>query len=337
LNEDLTMKTKKLCWTLAAICAAAPISTAIAAPALGCLIEPDRVADVGSPVVAVIDSMEVDRGQTVRKGQVLVILRADVERAALDAARSRADANADLQAAAANAAFNRERLVRAEDLFRQNFISQQALDQARTESQMADQKLTQAREQQVVSSHERGMAAAQLQQRTIRSPMDGVVAERFMSAGERVDDKPLLRIARIDPLRVQLVVPTSLYGQVQPDAAVSVVPDLPGSAALTARVTMVDKVIDPASNTFRVQLALPNPDHSLPAGLRCKADFGPLAAARNAAATPTQTIGTAAARNVVAPAPTAPTTAAPAQPAPAKPAAPATVAQATTTVAPGSR
>ena len=276
------MKHRTLLPCLMALGLAAP---AAAAPALGCLIEPDRVADVGSPVVAVIESVEVERGQTVQKGQVLVILRAGVERAAFDAARSRADANADLKAAAANAKFNRERLERAEDLFRQSFISQQALDQARTEAQLADQKLTQAREQQTVSAHERGMAAAQLSQRVIRSPMDGVVAERYMSAGERADDKPLLRIARIDPLRVQLVVPTSLYGLVQPDSAVSVVPDLPGARALTARVVMVDKVIDPASNTFRVQLALPNPNLSLPAGLRCKADFGPLTpAARNAAA-----------------------------------------------------
>jgi len=315
------MKTRTLCLSLVALCVALP---AAAAPALGCLIEPDRVADVGSPVVGVIESVDVDRGQQVRKGQVLATLRATVERAAFDVARSRADANADLQAAAASANFNRERLVRAEDLFRQNFISQQALDQARTESQLADQKLTQAREQQTVSSHERGMAAAQLQQRTIRSPMDGVVAERFMSAGERVDDRPLLRIARIDPLRVQLVVPTSLYGQVQPDSAVSVVPDLPGAAALTARVTMVDKVIDPASNTFRVQLALPNPDHSLPAGLRCKADFGPLAptarsAATAAASTPPAAVST------------------PAKPASPKPSTSAAVAQAATAEAPRGR
>lgn len=266
------MRTRTLFLSLAALWLSAP---ALGAAALGCLIEPDRVADVGSPVVAVIDSVEVERGQTVRKGQVLVILRAGVERAAFDAASSRAAANADLQATAANASFNRERLQRAENLFRENFISQQALDQARTESQLANQKLTQAREQQTVSAHERGMAAAQLSQRVIRSPMDGVVAERFMSAGERADDKPLLRIARIDPLRVQLVVPTALYGQVLPDSTVSVLPDLPGARALTARVTMVDKVIDPASNTFRVQLALPNPELSLPAGLRCKAEIGP--------------------------------------------------------------
>ncbi len=332
----MTHRTLTTC--LAALSLTASVGPAIAAPALGCLIEPDRVADVGSPVVAVIDSVEVERGQTVRKGQVLVILRANVERAAFDAARSRADANADLQAAAASAKFNRERLVRAEDLFGQNFISQQALDQARTESQLADQKLTQAREQQTVSAHERGMAAAQLSQRVIRSPMDGVVAERFMSAGERVDDKPLLRIARIDPLRVQLVVPTALYGQVQPDDAVSVVPDLPGGRALTARVTMVDKVIDPASNTFRVQLALPNPDLSLPAGLRCKAEFGPgPAAARNAAPASMRTPASpGSGRTGAVPVPHGQGSTAP-PPGSAKPATPAAIAQASTTEPPRSR
>jgi multidrug efflux pump subunit AcrA (membrane-fusion protein) len=72
---------------------------------------------------------------------------------------------------------------------------------------------------------------------------------------------------------------------VHAESTVSVVPDLPGARPLTARVTMVDKVIDPASNTFRVQLSLPNPDLSLPAGLRCKADFGPVPPAGRHAAT----------------------------------------------------
>jgi hypothetical protein len=35
----------------------------------------------------------------------------------------------------------------------------------------------------------------------------------------------------------------------------------------------VDRVFDAASNSFRVQLSLPNADHRLPAGLRCKADL----------------------------------------------------------------
>jgi RND family efflux transporter MFP subunit len=256
-----------------AACLCLASAAAQAAPIAGCLIEPERTADVGSPVAGVIERVEVERGQRVKRGQVLAVLRAEVERASFDVAKSRADSSADLEAATANAVFNRDRLTRAEDLFRQSFISQQALDQARTEARMADQKLKQAREQRAISKQERDVAEAQLSQRIIRSPMDGVVAERHAAAGERADDKPLLRIARIDPLRVQLVVPTSLYGQVRVGGKVGISPELPGATRLTARVTMVDKVIDPASNTFRVQLELPNPDFSLPAGLRCKAEI----------------------------------------------------------------
>ena len=322
------MKTRSLCFSVLALVLCGP---ADAAQALGCLIEPERVADVGSPVVGVIQSMEVDRGQRVHKGQVVATLRASVERAAFDVARSRADANADLQAAAASASFNRDRLTRAEDLFRQNFISQQALDQARTESQLADQKLTQAREQRAVSLQERDVAAAHLSERVIRSPMDGVVAERYMAPGERADDKPLLRIARIDPLRVQLVLPTAMYGQVQVGGAVNVMPDLPGAARVTARVTMVDKVVDPASNTFRVQLEVPNPDLSLPAGLRCKAELGASVVPSATTAAVTHPVSPWARRTGTAPvlqAGTKPT---------ATPTAARTVAQTSATEAPRSR
>ena len=244
-----------------------------AAQPLGCLIEAERTADVGSPVIGVIDSIAVERGDRVAKGQILAMLRAPVERATLSVASSRADSNAELQAATAAAAFNRDRLVRAEDLFRQLFISQQALDQVRSESELSEQKLIQARELRQVSRQERDVAAAQVSQRVIRSPMDGVVAERYSSAGERVDDKPLLRIAKVNPLRVQLVVPVSMYRQVQTGGFANVEPDLPGATPLSARVTMIDRVVDPASNTFRVHLELPNPNGSLPAGLRCKAEF----------------------------------------------------------------
>lgn len=255
-----------------------------AAQALGCQIEADHIVEVGSPVVGIVERINTERGERVSKGQLLIVLRDEVERAALGAASSRAKSNADLQAAIANANFNRERRLRAEDLFRQQFISQQALDQARTDADLADQKLAQAHEQREVSRQDREVAAAQLALRFIRSPIDGVVAERYVSPGERVDDKPLLRIAKVDPLRVQLVVPVAMYRQVQKGAIATVIPELPGTPAVSARVTMIDKVVDPASNTFRVHLELPNPDGALPAGLRCKAEFSAPVSASQAAA-----------------------------------------------------
>jgi RND family efflux transporter MFP subunit len=255
---------------------------AVAAQPLGCLIEAERVADIGTPVVGVVSKVNVDRGDRVSKGQILAVLRATVERASLGVAASRAESVAEVQAAQASAKFARDKLVRTEGLFRENFVSEQAVNQARAEADVAEQKLLLVRDQRQVSQQEHGVAAAQLSQRVIRSPMDGVVAERFVSAGERVDDKPLMRIAKMDPLRVQLVVPVSMYLQVQLGGYANVMPDLPGAKPLSAKVTMVDKVIDAASNTFRVHLELPNANGDLPAGLRCKASFGPAPAAPNA-------------------------------------------------------
>ena len=245
-----------------------------AAQPLACLIEPQRVAEIGSPVIGVVEALRVERGDSVGKGQVIAVLRADVERAAVGVAHSRAQADAEEQAAVAAAQLARQRLVRAKGLHEQNFISDNALDQARAELDLAEQKLAQTREQRQVSARERELAVTQLNQRILRSPFDGVVAERYVSAGERVETKPLLRIAQVDPLKVQVVVPAALYGRVVAGALVAVTPQLPNAPARQARVTLVDPLIDAPSNTFRVQLELPNPDRGLPAGLRCKADFG---------------------------------------------------------------
>src|SRR6185295_6012430 len=112
------------------------------------------------------------------------------------------------------------------------------------------------------------------EQRTIRSPISGVVVERFMSPGEYVDQKPMLRLASVDPLRVDVLVPAVAFGLVEPGMTGKVVPELLNQGEQHATVKSVDRVIDAASNPFRVRLELPNPAAAIPAGLRCKVDIG---------------------------------------------------------------
>jgi cobalt-zinc-cadmium efflux system membrane fusion protein len=244
-----------------------------AAQPLGCLIEPFSVSDLGSPVVGVIEQMHVERGDRVRAGQPLATLRADVERMSVHVAQGRAQAQGELMAAEANADLGRQKLARAEDLERQNFISTQALEQARAEARVAENRLVQAREQRDIYAREQALAQAQLGLRTIRSPSNGVVAERYMSAGERVEEKPMFRIAVIDPLRVEVVLPASLYPVVRQGLEMRITPEFPGAQPRLAKVAVVDKVIEGASNTFRARLTLRNADNELPAGLRCKAEL----------------------------------------------------------------
>lgn len=239
--------------------------------AVGCLIEPDRVADLGTQVVGLVERILVERGDNVKAGQSLVTLRGEVERANMGVADTRARVDAEILAAQASLDLALQKVVRAESLVAQNFVSQQALEQARGEAEVARQKRKQVDSQQKIWVEERKVAQAQLSLRTVRSPFAGVIVERFVNPGERVEERPMLRIAVIDPLRVELLVPTALYGRLTPGDQIQVLPELPAAEHVIATVRHVDRVLDAASNSFRVQLSLPNPDNRLPAGLRCKA------------------------------------------------------------------
>lgn len=251
--------------------AAAGLLLAVAARAapLACLIEPSQVVDIGSPVVGVLATVAVERGDTVRRGMVVATLRREVERANLSAASQRSDVQAELRAARAAAELARSKLVRAEDLRRQNFISEVAVEQARSEAEVAYRRVDAVREQQRAAASDTETARSQFAQRELTATIDGVVVDRFLHPGERVDDKPILRIARLDPLRVELVLPLSDLGRLKAGDALQLKPDYPGATRKTATVERVDKIVDAASRTFRARLTLPNPDHAILAGVRC--------------------------------------------------------------------
>jgi len=81
-----------------------------------------------------------------------------------------------------------------------------------------------------------------------------------------------MRLAEIDPLNVEVIIPASLYGTVKIGDHADVMPETP-KGIFDAKVVVVDKVINAASGTFGVRLELPNPKQLLPAGARCKVHF----------------------------------------------------------------
>lgn len=250
---------------------------------IGCIIEPEEVVEIGSPVVGVIQSI-VKRGDTVKKGQVIAVLKSEVDRSALVVAQARASAEAEEKAALANYHFTKQKRVRSEELLKKEFISNQALDQAISEDEIARQKLALSREQRRILAGEASQARSRLEERTIRSPINGIVVERYLAAGERVEEKPLARVVTIDPLRVEAILPSALFGSIPMGSSARIVPESPNVAPVTATVTLIDRVLDAASGTFRIRMRLLNPGGQIPAGLRCKVEFDALAT--RAASTP---------------------------------------------------
>jgi RND family efflux transporter MFP subunit len=239
-----------------------------------CVIEPQQIVRLASPVVGVIARLDVDRGDIVHQDQIVGKLEDGVEAARLALARARATNEYIIRTAEARLRFLRRKHARLNALYGKNVGSLAALEEAETEADVAEQQLRDAEINQVFAQLEVRNAEEVLNQRTVRSPINGVVVERLLVPGEyRNEQSPILTLAQIDPLRVEVFVPTSYFGQIHTGSKAIVRPEDPIGGSHTATTTVVDQVLDAASSTFGVRLALPNPGLRLPAGIRCKVLF----------------------------------------------------------------
>jgi RND family efflux transporter MFP subunit len=239
-----------------------------------CVIEPQQIVKLASPVVGVIARLDVDRGDVVRQGQIVGKLEDGVETATLALARAKATNDYTIKAAEARLQFLRRKHERLIQLYGKAASTLAAMEEADAEAKVAEQQLREAILNKELAQLEVGRAEEILSQRTLRSPIDGVVVERLLVPGEyRNEQSPVLTLAQINPLRVEVYVPTAHYGQIHVGSKAEIRPEQPIGGTHTASVTVVDHVLDAASGTFGVRLALQNTDLRLPAGIRCKASF----------------------------------------------------------------
>ncbi len=246
-----------------------------AIPELDCVIEPSEIVDIGSAVPGVVEIIHAYRSDLVKKGAVVVEIESSVQRATLAVAKVRAGLNTAIELHQENVAFGYLTRKRKLELLKKSAISIQNVDQSKTETRVAELQVRQEKDNKRIAGLEYRRARAILQQRTIHSPVDGVVMERFKSVGEYVEDEPLLRIAQLDPLHVEVIVPVSYLGHIVPGMQAEVTSILAESGTYRATVERVDRVADAASGTYGVRLSLSNPDYKIPAGLRCRLGFLP--------------------------------------------------------------
>ncbi|HRD93167.1 MAG TPA: efflux RND transporter periplasmic adaptor subunit, partial [Accumulibacter sp.] len=219
-----------------------------------CIIEPSKTVDVRAASEGLIEKIWVDRGDMVKKDQILVTLDSGVERAAAESARYRATMQGKIRTGESRVEFSTTKYKRREQLASQSFISLSDRDEALTEKRLADSELLEAKDERRLAEIEYRRLAEQLRLRTIKSPVDGVVVDRLLNAGELADNrdlrKPILRLADIGTLHVEVLMPIDAFGKLTPGQMVEVLPEIPVGGRYTATVAVIDRVLDAASGTF---------------------------------------------------------------------------------------
>ena len=237
------------------------------------LIEASELVNVGTPVQGVVDTVNVERSAFVKKGEPLIHLESSVEKAMVERAHTLAEIDGEIKLQKEQLAFTRRMYKRVKELFDGDAISAEKRDQAATEVRLARARLQKAEENRKLARFDLERARAMLARRTIKSPISGVVVERFVSPGELVDNQPLIKLAQMNPLKVEVILPATMFTDIKPGMKAEIKPETHADKRYTATVTIVDRVIDPASGTFGVRLELPNPDYRLPGGLKCSVNF----------------------------------------------------------------
>ncbi len=240
------MKPYKLAVLILALGICLVASSAAIAEGLDCYLAPYMTVNVGSEVVGVLSEIPVDRGDFVTKGQVIARLDSRVEQETKELKRERLE-------------YLSREYERKKQLFKKGIVSLQEMDEAETTMKVAKREYDEA--------------SQMLERRTIKSTVDGVVVERFLSPGERVEEKPIMKLAQIDPLNAEIYAPASMLGTIRIGDKAVIKPEAPAKGQFRGTVKVIDRVVDAASGMFGIRVEVRNPQHLLPAGLKCQVSF----------------------------------------------------------------
>lgn len=240
---------------------------------LDCVIEPYEVIEVSSAAEGVIERIHVERNDFVTRGQILAELESDVEKASLAFAQFNASLNSEIGLRRASLQFDQRNQSRVEALYTKRVIPLHQKEEVETDATKSHWLLKKAQDDKRLAALELARANAVVKRKTVRSPITGVVVARHKSTGEYIEDQPVVTVAQLDPLRVEVIAPVDLFGRIHSGMRAEIVPELATTGPFEAKVMSVDRVIDGASGTFDVRLELPNPDYAIPSGLKCRLAF----------------------------------------------------------------
>jgi len=272
------MKLNKLNWHkgLFFIIAISLNQNTIALDELDCIIKPEKIIEISSATAGLLESVLVEKGDKVKKNQLLAHLHSEIEKANVKLAEIRANSKANIMEKQARYQFNLHTQTRLENLFKKKMISELERDEARTKTTIAQYELEQAKVNYQLAQSELKRAQEILKWRSIWSPIDGIVIEKIKSPGEYVhvvDEEPVLKLAKMDMLYVEVIAPISMYDRIKKGMSANVIPEAPIGSNYVAKVKIIDPIMDAASGTFGIRLHLPNEDYSILAGLRCRIEF----------------------------------------------------------------
>ena len=201
----------------------------------------DEAVTIRPEIAGRIAEIRFNEGQSIARGALLVKL-------------DQAELAAVLASSSAQAQLDKQRLERSEDLFKKNFISQQALDESRSSyaRSVAKQKEDEAR----------------LAKTEMRASFPGVAGLRQVSEGQYVAaGTDIARLEKIDQLKLDFRIPESFIGKLKAGQPVKVLVDAYADKVFPGSVYAIEPGVDDQTRTILLRARVANPELRLRPGM----------------------------------------------------------------------
>lgn len=229
------------------------------------VVEAVNQATITAQTSARVKELPLDVGDSVSRDDVLVRFT-DVE-------QQSAQRSAAATVMSARAAYDEAKASwkRMDALWQRRAVTRAQLDEA-----VARRDASQA----ALAAAQAGLLSAEQQAEytVVRAPFDGVVMRRFVEVGEAVQSgppapQPLIAIASLDNLRVDVAVPQSAVTAIRRFHAAAVLAGVGDEGRIAAARIIVFPYADPDSHTFRVRVELPRGTQGFYPGMTVKVAF----------------------------------------------------------------
>jgi RND family efflux transporter MFP subunit len=230
---------------------------------------PSRTAKVGPEQSGVIVEMPKAEGERVAAGDVLFRLSSEIEVLNVEGLEALVNSTLAVDKAQRKLEFTTRVWERLRKLMEENITSDAELQERQFALAIAQAEYDLAVFDQTMRANKLKQAKIRLAQRTVRSPLSGLVTKWHKQPGEPANElEPVIEVASLDPLLVTFDCPVRdqrLFGL---GDEVMVAPALEPYNTRTAKVVFVSMQATPSSHTFRIRLSTANPEHDWKAGLK---------------------------------------------------------------------
>lgn len=201
------------------------------------VVKPFASAKLSSEEGGLILSIRKNKGDYVRKGEVVAQLKKDIETATY------------------------QQMLSQLELAKLNFDKQDELwkEKATTEIQYLSAKLQ-------YETAERGLTIlrTRLTKQFVRSPISGVVDEKYMNKGEMsAPGVPILNIIDIFSVKITAGIPERYVTEVKKGQSVDITIDVLPGVEFEGRISYISPALSPVSRTFEIEVVINNKDRVL--------------------------------------------------------------------------